>query len=76
MALTTEAALRKDRTSAKSTMEHRHFATVAAVIRRATFHGFNQEEQRRMADQFAHELAGTNPKFDRARFLRACGVES
>ncbi len=28
-----------------------------------------------MADAFARRLASTNPRFDRARFLRACGVE-
>lgn len=29
----------------------------------------------RVAEAFADELASTNPRFDRARFLRACGVE-
>lgn len=72
MPLKAEAALRKDRTNAASTLERRHFATIAAIISRATFHGFNREEQRRMADQFAHELQHTNPRFDRARFLAAC----
>lgn len=28
-----------------------------------------------IAETFADELALTNPRFDRARFLRACGVE-
>ena len=31
--LTKESALRKDKRSAASPMEHRHFATVAAIIR-------------------------------------------
>lgn len=74
MPLKPEATLRKDQANAGSSMEHRHFATVAAIISRATFHGFSREEQRRMADQFAHELQRTNPRLDRARFLKACGV--
>lgn len=28
------------------------------------------------ARAFASELASTNPRFDRAHFLRACGVEA
>lgn len=27
-----------------------------------------------VARDLAHRLAATNPRFDRARFLRACGV--
>lgn len=75
MALTTEAALRKDKTNAGATMEHRHFATIADIIARSTFHGFTQPAQERMADYFASELAKTNPKFDRACFLCACNAE-
>lgn len=30
----------------------------------------------RLAGMFADELAQTNPQFDRARFLKACGVSS
>jgi hypothetical protein len=29
----------------------------------------------RTAEAFADALAATNPRFDRARFLAACGVE-
>lgn len=29
-----------------------------------------------LSHRFAHELAVTNPRFDRAVFLAACGVES
>lgn len=28
-----------------------------------------------IANEFARVLARTNPRFDRARFLKACGVE-
>lgn len=72
MALTTDAALRKDRTSANSTMEHRHFATIADII--ARYPAKSQRDY--IAKFFASELSFTNPKFDRARFLRACGVAS
>lgn len=30
----------------------------------------------RLAHAFADELAAENPRFDRARFLKACGVSS
>lgn len=71
MALTTEAAARKDKTNAGVTMEHRHFATIAAIIADMplAFSGV-------VALRFANALHHTNPKFDRARFLRACGVQS
>lgn len=73
MALTTEAALRKDKTNASATMEHRHFATIAAILA-----DLPSEWSRKPAviEHFADALRHTNPKFDRARFLRACGVES
>lgn len=33
-------------------------------------------EPRNVAHMFAAALADTNPRFDRARFLAACGVEA
>ncbi len=70
MALTKQSAFRKDKTNAfASTMEHRHFATVAAII--AELGG---KERRAMANLFADRLRNTNPRFDRQRFLAACGV--
>jgi hypothetical protein len=74
MTLTTEAALRKDKTNATSDMQHRHFATIAAII--ANQPGPTTSIRRQMATHFANGLAHNNPKFDRARFLRACGVAS
>lgn len=64
------AALRKDKTNAfASSMEHRHFATIAAIIA-----GMNDlANNGAVARRFASELAITNPKFDRERFLAACG---
>ena len=68
--LTPESALRKDRTTTAQ-LEHRHFAEIARIIRYMA----NRAAQEETALHFARELAGTNPRFDRARFLRACGVE-
>ena len=68
--LMTQSALRKDHTSGLGPLQHRHFATIAAIIREA-----HVADQEGMAHHFARLLRGTNPKFDRARFLRACGLE-
>ena len=69
MALSEQAALNKDKRNAMSDMQHRHFATIAHIIR--TMPG----NRVRAAYHFADELAKTNPRFDRARFLAACDVE-
>ncbi len=62
------------------TMQRRHFELIADVLRdtldfygeEATFKAPVETVALRMATR----LASTNPNFDRARFLRACGVES
>lgn len=69
MALSTDAALRKDRSNASSDMQHRHFATVAAIIRDLPM---TEADRECVAEHFAAELRCTNPRFDRTRFLRAC----
>lgn len=75
--LSTEAALRKDKTQpSDNAMQHRHFATIAAIIadkfgEKTTSTEWNQKD---IANHFADALTATNPKFDRARFLRACGL--
>lgn len=76
--LSTEAANRKDRTSGFGTLQHRHFATIAAIIREMDKvsnqeHGFIDIRED-VAEHFADWLGKTNPKFDRQRFLVACGV--
>lgn len=65
-----DAALRKDRATS-ATLEHRHFAEIARII--AALPG--AKERARSAHHFAGHLRHTNPRFDYARFLRACGVE-
>lgn len=67
--LTNESATRKDITAGKAGMEHRHFATIATILRNIGADGATCE-------RWADELAPTNPRFDRARFLRACGFDA
>lgn len=89
MTLSAESALRKDRTNAKSTLEHRHFAFIAATLLAMRPEVDNPakldpgeanaawyETWRQQVDHWADACAATNPRFDRARFLRACGVAS
>ena len=72
MPLTPESAARKDKTNARgATFEHRHFAALAMMIREMPT---VDRPRRSTADYFADRLAETNPRFDRARFLAACGV--
>ena len=70
--LTTESAARKDRTSGNvAKLEHRHFAFIAATIQDMEL---SREAKWRMIDAFADACAATNPRFDRNRFLTACGA--
>lgn len=80
MALTTESALRKDKRNAAGDMngslQHRHFAVIAGIIASMPDHAATlRAAKRSVAMQFADKLAGTNPRFDRTRFLKACGME-
>jgi hypothetical protein len=64
-----DTALRKDRNNARQpVLEHRHYAVIAGIIRA----GFGGDTRAVVANVFATHLADTNPKFDRARFMRAC----
>ena len=62
--LTDSAALSKDRSAGLSPMQHRHFATIASILRTIA-------ADSDMVDAFATELSYTNPNFDRSRFVRA-----
>lgn len=59
------------------TMQRRHFELIAETIRDFALPGDNESSWRRalVARHFAHRLRATNPNFNEARFLRACGVE-
>lgn len=76
MPLKAESALRKDRTqAAHATMEHRHFAFIAATIAgMPDFSPSLRTAKLSTASTFADACAGTNARFDRARFFAACGL--
>jgi hypothetical protein len=50
-------------------------ATIIAVRPRAAFEGSEQQSLTldTLSELFADKLAATNERFDRARFLKACG---
>lgn len=71
MPLTQHAALAKDTDHRKGIeLQHRHFAFIAGVIAEMT----DEMAQRDAASVFASACARTNGKFDRARFMAACGL--
>ena len=80
MPLTKDTAHRQDLTSGIGEMQHRHFATIATIIRESTLLGndatFSADERAKVALLFAGRLRATNSNFDRRRFLLACGVEA
>jgi hypothetical protein len=60
------------------TLQHRHFAFIAAVLakERPDYCDLEAVDQwRSTVRAFTEHLAVTNPRFDRARFLTACGME-
>ena len=52
-------------------MTKKVFEMVASVLLRSAI---AIEERRYVADLFADEFARVNPSFDRAKFLKACGL--
>lgn len=52
----------------KPTMQHRHFVLIADTIARTEL---TIEARDMVAREFADALRGTNPRFDRERFLAA-----
>ncbi len=78
MPLTPESAFRKDQRFDLSKLQHRHYAAIAAIIACLDLDTIEQETagmNARVAEHFALCLLRGNPRFDRARFIRACGVE-
>ena len=79
MPLTKDTAHRKDLNAGIGEMQHRHFATIATIIREMPEnldYLFSHVDRENTAEYFAERLAQTNPRFDRRRFLLACGVEA
>ena len=71
MALSPNAAMRKDRTAKVPAMQHRHFAYIAQTIAK-----IHQPKARELAAyEFAIAMMDTNPNFDRSRFISACNLE-
>jgi len=63
-------------------MTRKDFELIAGTIKRARFtpnvhpfQGIGDLDHERIAREFAQSLKHTNPNFDSARFLKACGVE-
>ena len=70
--MTPESETRKDiRNAGKATFEHRHFATIAATLRNLRDMDLTAWQHETLLNQFADALAATNPRFDRAHFLKA-----
>lgn len=68
--LTKESAARKDQTTGKgAVLQHRHYAYIAAIIQDIA----PVQRRDQVALHFADQLRYSNPKFDRARLLAACG---
>jgi hypothetical protein len=62
---------RKDLRTTTCAMQHRHFATIAAIIRELPS---GDDTRGGIAQHFAAHLRHTNPNFNRDRFLAACGA--
>ena len=78
MALKTSSANRKDiNTAARGvSLEHRHFSFIAAALAstKPESDGPELNQWNNMVLQFASDCRASNPRFDRARFLAACGA--
>lgn len=55
-------------------MSRKHFELIARVLRNLDG-TVPHADRKATAEAFADELRATNPNFDRARFLTACGVK-
>ena len=58
-------------------MTKKDFELIAGVIEKSdqTVMPVCVQSKVRIATFFAQALTGTNPRFDKARFLKACGIE-
>ncbi len=53
-------------------MTQKHFEKIAKIISMLQADNFGRLTIQSIAEQFADELALTNPKFDREKFIKAC----
>lgn len=54
-------------------MTRKHFEAIALILKTQR-EEHDAETAERIADDLAGYFAGVNPNFDRARFLKACGL--
>ncbi len=54
-------------------MTRQHFEIIAEVINNA---GLSNDARLRIAEKFADRLAMINPRFDKARFMEAAGLNN
>lgn len=52
-------------------MTRKHYIAIADTVRNTPM---SKLARKRLATNLAYNLGGYNPRFDRARFLAACGV--
>lgn len=60
------------------TMSRQHFQLIADVLKSERSECRTEQDiaiVEDLAESFACELARTNPRFNRTRFLKACGLE-
>jgi hypothetical protein len=55
-------------------MTKKDFELIAAVCRTRLYGDLTKAQRDTVAAHFADALERTNPRFDRERFLKACGV--
>lgn len=55
-------------------LSRKHFKMIAKIIDRSS-HYLDDEGKDMLAEDFANSLMGENERFDRSRFMEACGVE-
>lgn len=80
MPLTANAALSKDKSTGKGvTLQHRHFAFIAATLKASKRAPDAMDEYLLgwgdIVKTFASECQATNPNFDWNRFMRACDAD-
>jgi hypothetical protein len=56
-------------------MTRKDYELIASILRDSLDNIVDDMAHEALSDVFAEELENTNPRFNRERFLRACGVE-
>ena len=58
-------------------MTRKHYVAIAEILRaRKGIWSTAELARKDIAERIADTMANDNPRFDRARFLKACGVQS